>query len=203
MDALTPDGRLFGPMAMNTVLSRRVSLLSLSCLPSVPSPTTPCRSDEPSGVFFIGPAVGDFRRRRRVLADQSVLGFAIKTQARHGNRPNRVRQPTDRTFASGCSPPRLAATQLPSATENQTFPDGDSHPADTTTSQSHVFDPEGIALSARHEMPGLHEPMAVRPRVKRPTRGSSTRRLTAVGCAPASVVNPRGVSPCQCSVWVL
>jgi hypothetical protein len=31
--------------------------------------------------------------------------------------PNRVRSPTDRQFASGCSPPRLTATQLPSATE--------------------------------------------------------------------------------------
>src|SRR5262245_60983950 len=31
--------------------------------------------------------------------------------------PNRVRSPTDRQFAYGCSPPRLATTQLPSATE--------------------------------------------------------------------------------------
>ena len=30
--------------------------------------------------------------------------------------PNRVRSPTDHQFASGCSPPRLMATQLPSAT---------------------------------------------------------------------------------------
>ncbi len=31
--------------------------------------------------------------------------------------PNRVRLPTDRQFALGCSPPCFAATQLPSATE--------------------------------------------------------------------------------------
>jgi len=31
--------------------------------------------------------------------------------------PNQVRHPTDRQFASGCFPPRLTATQLPSATE--------------------------------------------------------------------------------------
>ena len=31
--------------------------------------------------------------------------------------PNQVRHPTDRQFASGCSPPRLTTTQLPSATE--------------------------------------------------------------------------------------
>ncbi len=30
--------------------------------------------------------------------------------------PNRVRSPTDHQFASGCSPPRLMATQLPSTT---------------------------------------------------------------------------------------
>jgi hypothetical protein len=31
--------------------------------------------------------------------------------------PNRVRYPADRQFASGCFPPRLTTTQLPSATE--------------------------------------------------------------------------------------
>ena len=31
-------------------------------------------------------------------------------------RPNRVRHPTDWSFTSGCSPPRLAATQLPLVT---------------------------------------------------------------------------------------
>ena len=44
-------------------------------------------------------------------------GFAMESQARRNTTPNRVRHPTDRQFASGCSPPRLAATQLPSATE--------------------------------------------------------------------------------------
>ena len=32
--------------------------------------------------------------------------------------PNRVRYPTDWSFASGCSPPHLTVTQLPSATEH-------------------------------------------------------------------------------------
>ena len=41
----------------------------------------------------------------------------MNEQARRCSPPNRVRYPTDRQFASGCSPPRLAATQLPSATE--------------------------------------------------------------------------------------
>jgi hypothetical protein len=41
----------------------------------------------------------------------------MESQARRYTTPNRVRHPADRQFASGCSPPRLAATQLPSATE--------------------------------------------------------------------------------------
>ena len=44
-------------------------------------------------------------------------GFAMESQARRSTTPNRVRHPTGRQFASACSPPRLAATQLPSATE--------------------------------------------------------------------------------------
>ena len=55
-----------------------------------------------------------FPPRQRV---QRVSDFALVSQARRSSPPNRVRPPTDRQFTSGCSPPRLAATQLPSATE--------------------------------------------------------------------------------------
>ena len=41
--------------------------------------------------------------------------FAMNEQARRHTPPNRVRYPADCQFASGCSPPRLATTQLPSA----------------------------------------------------------------------------------------
>ena len=44
------------------------------------------------------------------------LGFTLVPQARQTVRPNRVCHPTDRSFASCCSPPRLAAAQLRSAT---------------------------------------------------------------------------------------
>ncbi len=40
----------------------------------------------------------------------------MESQARHHSPPNRVRLPADCQFASDCSPPRLAATQLSSAT---------------------------------------------------------------------------------------
>src|SRR5436190_1380198 len=49
--------------------------------------------------------------------DQRFSDFAMYEQARRSSPPNRVRYPTDQQFALGCSPPRLAATQLPSATE--------------------------------------------------------------------------------------
>src|SRR5262245_11217833 len=41
----------------------------------------------------------------------------MNEQAHRSSPPNRVRPPTDQQFASSCSPPRLTATQLPSATE--------------------------------------------------------------------------------------
>ena len=42
--------------------------------------------------------------------DQRFSDFAMYEQARRSSPPNRVRYPTDRQFALGCSPPRLAAT---------------------------------------------------------------------------------------------
>ena len=40
----------------------------------------------------------------------------MESQTRRLALPNRVRHPTDCLFASGCSPPHFAVTQLPSAT---------------------------------------------------------------------------------------
>ena len=45
-----------------------------------------------------------------------LSGFAIYMQARRCTLPKRVRHPTDCSFASGCSPPHVAVTQLPPAT---------------------------------------------------------------------------------------
>src|SRR5580704_11325514 len=55
----------------------------------------------------------------------SVLpGFTFPQQARRGYAPKRVRHPTDWQFTSGCSPPHLTATQLPSITELRPAPAG-------------------------------------------------------------------------------
>ena len=55
--------------------------------------------------------------------------------------PRRIEfvHPTDRQFASGCSPPRLTATQLPSATEFVASSDTDFHRADVAPSRAHSF----------------------------------------------------------------
>ena len=77
-----------------------------------------------------------FPPRQRV---QRVSDFALVSQARRSSPPNRVRPPTDRHFASGCSPPRLAATQFPSASELVAFFDTDFHRADVAPSWAHSF----------------------------------------------------------------
>ena len=68
------------------------------------------------------------------------LDFALNPQARHSVRPNRVRKTaTDYVFASGCSPPHLAVTQLPSATGNGHLPVEDFHLSNRACSQAHGF----------------------------------------------------------------
>src|SRR5919109_2340872 len=63
----------------------------------------------------------------------------MNEQARRSSPPNRVRSPTDQQFALGCSPPRFAATQLPSATEFVAYSDTDFHRADAAPSRAHSF----------------------------------------------------------------
>lgn len=94
----------------------RASPLTAAYLPGVPSPTTWCARSS------LWPPL---------QRDRLVPGFAIDKQARRYTPPNRVRHPTDRQSASGCSPPRLSATQLPSAAGAVAYPGTDFHRADT------------------------------------------------------------------------
>src|SRR5207253_10769830 len=64
-------------------------------------------------------------------------GFAFSQQARHDDWPNRVRHPTDESFTSRCSPPRLLATQLRSVTRFRPNLDEDLHLADNGHLQAH------------------------------------------------------------------
>jgi hypothetical protein len=66
--------------------------------------------------------------------------FALNPQAHRCVRPNRVRKSaTDCMFASGCSPPHLAVTQLPSASGGEHPPWEDFHLPDRACSQAHGF----------------------------------------------------------------
>jgi len=65
--------------------------------------------------------------------------FTLNEQARRYVRPNRVRHPADYVFASGCSPPRLTATQLPLATRIGHFLGKDFHFTDRACFQAHSF----------------------------------------------------------------
>ena len=81
--------------------ARQLSPLISRHLPDVPPPNTWCA---PTSLYAPTQRAG------------RVSDFAMYPQARRYTPPNRVRFTADRQFASGCSPPRLAATQLPSAT---------------------------------------------------------------------------------------
>ena len=68
-----------------------------------------------------------FIHHRNGISEFQTSPYAGKLVA--GMPPNRVRFPTDHLCASGCSPPRLMATQLPSAMA-VVYHDTDFHRAD-------------------------------------------------------------------------
>ena len=78
-----------------------------------------------------------FPSRLNALDGSCDPGFAMNEQARRTMPPKRVRHPAGCSFASSCSPPRIAATQLPSATCATTSHRTDFHPPDKATSQTH------------------------------------------------------------------
>src|ERR1700751_620051 len=87
-------------------------------LPTILSPPTPCI---PFPTLTVSPWFGVTLLPFSLPGQLSVLGFAFPYQARQCIRPYRVHHflIMDWLFASGCSPPRLSATQLPSATDSQ------------------------------------------------------------------------------------
>jgi hypothetical protein len=64
-------------------------------------------------------------------------GSALLEQARRNKPPKRVCYPAGCSFASGSSPPRIAATQLPSATWDETSYGLHLHQTDNATSRTH------------------------------------------------------------------
>src|SRR5580700_3709230 len=75
---------------------------------------------------------------QRIRSDLfQVPGFALPPPALRIIPPKQVRYPAGCPFASDCSPPRLAATQLSSASRVVTSHDTDSHCADKASSRTH------------------------------------------------------------------
>jgi hypothetical protein len=108
--------------------TRQVSPLTPLYFPNIPPPTTPCAR------------TSLYQSLQRI---RLILGFAMNEQARRHMPPNRVRQPTGCSFASGCSPPRLAATQLPSTTQGVTPYGMDFHHTNKASSRTHSLRPGG------------------------------------------------------------
>ena len=130
LSALVAAPRRCGTMRALTPAAprqRNRSLRSIRLPSGHPAPNHVMRPD----VTCLSP-----RASGRFLA---VPGFATHEQARRHTPPNRVRHPTGCPFASGCSPPRLAATQLPSATCAVTSHGMDSHHADKSDSRTHSW----------------------------------------------------------------
>ena len=139
MKALTPAG---------LTRARQVSPLTPLCLPDIPTPTT--RAAQRS--------LCQSPQRHRLLP-----GFATNEQARHRSTPNQVRHPTDCRFISGCSPPRLTATQLPSITEPTTGSDTDFHHANRASSRSALVPAKAGTWGFQSLAPG--SPLARRRRI--------------------------------------
>ncbi len=99
---------------MNTVSTGQQVSLIHTARPSMPSVTKHLARPATASPL---PA-----QRDRLLGLCPGLGFALHPEARRYPRPNRVRYPTDCLFASGCSPPRLRAAQLPLATRERASP---------------------------------------------------------------------------------
>ena len=113
MDALTPVRRALRTLTWGNELPTCPGQVSLV---HIARPSTHSVTNHPacSNIACLLPLQRVKRPCTNYLVHRS--GFTLNEEARRTTRPNRVRYPTDCMFTSGCSPPRLTATQLPSAT---------------------------------------------------------------------------------------
>jgi len=122
MDALTPVRPALRPVMSGNEhrpKTEQVSWLHVPGLRVVPSPTT----------WWAWPSLWSFSIVHRdqlpppppQRRQQGIRASPFPSRLAAATRPNRVRYPTDRRFTSGCSPPHLAVTQLPSVTGPRTW----------------------------------------------------------------------------------
>jgi hypothetical protein len=68
----------------------------------------------------------------------------------------------DWSFASGCSPPRLSTTQLPSASDRPVFPSGkDFHLSVGAYFQAHSYSPFGAKNNLEHSLTSRHSTLGL------------------------------------------
>ena len=104
----------------------------------------PTKHPAPNHVVCPDVAFPHHTRASDRVAPVRAMPFSVVSQASPSmsrlaalTPPNRIRHPTGCSFASGCSPPRLTTTQLPSATYVVTPHDTDFHHADKASSRPH------------------------------------------------------------------
>ena len=104
-DSCPPSPRALPSGLVAGSFSGQVSLIHVPGLPALPPPTTPRGPGITLARYAGTPDLpGVFSG---VRASPLTCRLAAHAQ------PNRVRYPADGSFTSGCSPPRLATTQLP------------------------------------------------------------------------------------------
>src|SRR5207245_3561480 len=89
-----------------------------SCLPIVLSPTTRCAR---SSLWSFSMVHRDRLPYRFPRNPHGIGDSPVGCRLAAFTRPNRVRFARDRWFTSGCSPPHLAVTQLPSVSGPRTW----------------------------------------------------------------------------------
>src|SRR5208282_5633975 len=128
-DSCPPSPRALPSGLVAGSFSGQVSLIHVPGLPALPPPTTPRGPGITLARYAGTPDLpGVFSG-----AWASPLTCRLAAHA----RPNRVRYPADGSFTSGCSPPRLAATQLPRL--QLCAPEEDFHLSDHARFQAHRF----------------------------------------------------------------
>jgi hypothetical protein len=141
-EALSPPGHSSSDLlqAMNAVPFpvRDPCFISLQ-LQTILSPTTPCIP-----ILLLTGLSSDRSRKFRAPFPGRFPFLASPHSRRLANASGRIEfiifLIMDWSFASGCSPPRLSATQLPSATDRPVFlSDRDSHPTVGAYSQAHGY----------------------------------------------------------------
>src|SRR6266446_6382464 len=116
-------------------------------LPTILSPTTPCIP-----ILLLTALARDRSRNCRSPFTGRFPFLASPLRSRLANASGRIEFIIvlfiDWSFASGCSPPRLSTTQLPSATDRPVLlSDRDFHPIVGAYSQAHSCCPFGTKAS--------------------------------------------------------